>query len=203
MDQKKKIIENSLEMFFQKGCKVVTMDDVARDNGISKRTLYELFTDKNQLLEECLRLLYNRMTEHVSNYKGKFDNVIDTMFRMHNEQSENLLDLKKTFFEELRRYYYVVYKKSIQYFLDFHMTMNYDFLERGQAEGVFRNDLNKELVTKILIEVSNVMENAEFFSLKEYSRKELFREVMLSYVRGLCTDRGIAMIDNNLDKINK
>jgi hypothetical protein len=81
--------------------------------------------------------------------------------------------------------------------------MNYDFLERGQAEGVFRNDLNKELVTKILIEVSNVMENAEFFSLKEYSRKELFREVMLSYVRGLCTDRGIAMIDNNLDKINK
>ena len=203
MDQKRIIIETSLDLFIQKGCKSVTMDDVAKHNGVSKRTLYELFADKSQLLEECLRLLYNRMTEHVSNYKGLHDNVIDAMFRMHNEQSENLLDLKRTFFEELRRYYYVVYKKAIQYFLDFHMTMTYDFLKRGQEEGVFRDNLNKELVTKVLIEVSNVMENAEFFSLKEYSRKELFREVVLSYVRGLCTDKGIEMIDNNLAELNK
>lgn len=203
MDQKRIIIETSLDLFIQKGCKSVTMDDVAKHNGVSKRTLYELFADKSQLLEECLRLLYNRMIEHVSNYKGLHDNVIDAMFRMHNEQSENLLDLKRTFFEELRRYYYVVYKKAIQYFLDFHMTMTYDFLKRGQEEGVFRYNLNKELVTKVLIEVSNVMENAEFFSLKEYSRKELFKEVVLSYVRGLCTGKGIELIDKNLAELNK
>lgn len=203
MDQKRKIIENSLEMFFQKGCKVVTMDDIAKENGVSKRTLYELFTDKSHLLEECLRHLYNRMTEHVSNYKGQYDNVIDAMFRMHNEHSDNLMDLNKKFFEELKRYYYVVYKKAIVYFLEFHRSMSHDFLVRGQNEGLIRDDINKELVTKVLIEISNVMENAEFFSLKEYSRKELFREVVLSYVRGLCTDKGIEMIDNNLAELNK
>jgi hypothetical protein len=63
--------------------------------------------------------------------------------------------------------------------------------------------MNKELVTKALIEISNVMENAEFFSMKEYSMKELFKEVILSYVRGLCTMAGIEIIDDNIAKMNK
>ena len=49
MDPKKKITETSLELFLQRGCKTVTMDDIAKENGISKRTLYEIFTDKSPL----------------------------------------------------------------------------------------------------------------------------------------------------------
>jgi AcrR family transcriptional regulator len=203
MEPREKIIEKSMDLFFRKGCKSVTMDDIAKENGVSKKTIYELFTDKTHLLEECLKHLYSQMKLQASLYEGKYKNVIVAMFRMHDAHSDNLMNLKKTFFDELKRYYYPVYKKAIEYFLEFHQKMTLHFIERGQKEGIIRTDMNKELVTKALIEISNVMENAEFFSMKEYSRKELFKEVILSYVRGLCTTAGIEIIDDNIAKMNK
>jgi AcrR family transcriptional regulator len=203
MEPREKIIEKSMDLFFRKGCKSVTMDDIAKENGVSKKTIYELFTDKTHLLEECLKHLYSQMKLQASLFEGKYNNVIEAMFRMHDAHSDNLMNLKKTFFDELKRYYYPVYKKAFEYFLEFHQKMTLHFIERGQKEGIIRTDMNKELVTKALIEISNVMENAEFFSMKEYSMKELFKEVILSYVRGLCTMAGIEIIDDNIAKMNK
>jgi len=203
MEPREKIIEKSMDLFFRKGCKSVTMDDIAKENGVSKKTIYELFTDKTHLLEECLKHLYSQMKLQASLYEGKYNNVIEAMFRMHDAHTDSLMNMKKTFFDELKRYYYPVYKKAIEYFLEFHQKMTLHFIERGQNEGIIRTDMNKELVTKALIEISNVMENAEFFSMKEYSRKELFKEVILSYVRGLCTTAGIEIIDDNISKMNK
>lgn len=201
MDQKRDIIERSLELFIQKGCKSVTMDDIARENGISKRTLYELFTDKHQLLEASLKLMYEQMEAQIESHKNRYDNVIDAMFNIHSEQSQNLLDLKKHFFEELSRYYYPVYKNAITYFLDFHWNMTYGFLVKGQREGLIREDIDKELVTKVMIEISNIIENSEFFPLKEYSRRELFKTIVLSYIRGISTLKGISLIDENIKKM--
>ncbi len=106
MDQKLTIVENSLELFVKKGCKAVTMDDVARENGISKRTLYEIFKDKTDLLEECLRYMYNQMEEYFNSIKGNTGNVIETLFIMQSDQSDVLFNLRKNFFEGLKRYYY-------------------------------------------------------------------------------------------------
>lgn len=195
MDPKTKITETSLELFLQKGCKAVTMDDIARENGISKRTLYEIFTDKSQLLEECIELLYLQMSDYSKTFMNNSSNVIDVLFILHNSQSDVLLDLKKNFFSELKRYYYVIYKKSIEYFIDFHKKMTLDYIIRGQKEGLIREDINTELVSKIIIEISTILENSEVFTLKNYSRKELFREVIIFYIRGICTPQGIELID--------
>jgi len=198
MDPKEKIIETSLELFLQRGCKAVTMDHIARENGISKRTLYENFTDKSQLLEDCIWLMHNQMKAYASTFRYKSDNVIDVLFKLHDNQSDVLLDLKKNFFLELKRYYYVIYKKSIEFFIDFHRQMTHNYIIRGQKEGVIRDDINIELVSKVIIEISNILENSEIFSLKNYSRKELFREVIIFYIRGICTTKGIELIDSNL-----
>lgn len=107
MDLKTKIIETSLELFLQKGCKSVTMDHIARENGISKRTLYENFTDKSQLLEDCIGLMHEQMKVFAGSFRRKEENVIDVLFRLHDSQSDGLLDLKRNFFDELKRYYYV------------------------------------------------------------------------------------------------
>ena len=195
MDPKTKIIETSLELFLLKGCKAVTMDHIARENGISKRTLYELFTDKSQLLEECLQLMHLKMREYADVFRDKSDNVIDLLFKLHDNQSDALLDLRKNFFLELKRYYYVIYKKSIDYFIDFHKQMTHNYIIRGQKEGVIRDNINIELVSKVIIEISNILESSEIFTLKNYSRKELFREVIIFYIRGICTTKGIDLID--------
>ncbi len=195
MDLKTIIIETSLELFLQRGCKTVTMDDIAKENGISKRTLYENFTDKSQLLEECIQLMYIQMREYSANFRDKSNNVIDVLFQLHDSQSDVLLDLKKNFFIELKRYYYELYKKSIEHFIDFHRKMTHDFIIRGQREGLIKKEINTELVSKIIIEISGIIENSEVFTLKNYSRKDLFREVIIFYIRGICTLEGIKTID--------
>lgn len=195
MDPKTKIIETSLELFLQRGCKTVTMDDIARENGISKRTLYEVFTDKSELLEECIQLMHSQMRDYAGGFKDKSSNVIDVLFKLHESQSDVLLDLKKNFFIELKRYYYVIYKRSIEYFVDFHKQMTYDYIIRGQKEGLIKQEINTKLVSKIIIEISNILENSEVFSLKKYSKEELFREVIIFYIRGICTTKGIELID--------
>lgn len=195
MDPKKKITETSLELFLQRGCKTVTMDDIAKENGISKRTLYEIFTDKSQLLEDCIQLMCLQMRDNAGVFKDKSSNVIEVLFILHDSQSDILLDLKKNFFIELKRYYYGIYKRSIEIFIDFHKQMTHDYIIRGQKEGLINKEINTELVSKVIIEISNVLENSELFSLKNYSRKELFREVVIYYIRGICTTRGIELID--------
>jgi TetR/AcrR family transcriptional regulator, cholesterol catabolism regulator len=200
MDQKLTIVENSLDLFIKKGCKSVTMDDVARENGISKRTLYEIFKDKTDLLEECLRYMYSQMEEQLNSTKGKTGNVIETLFTLHNGHTDVLFNLRKNFFEGLKRYYYPLYKKSVNYFIDFHQKVTFDFLQRGKEEGLIKSEINIEIVTKILIELGHIMENSNIFSLEEYSRSELFLEVTVPFIRGLCTEEGIRIVDINLEK---
>ncbi|MFA6770084.1 MAG: TetR/AcrR family transcriptional regulator [Bacteroidales bacterium] len=196
MDPKTKIIETSLELFLQRGCKSVTMDDIAKENGISKRTLYEVFINKSQLLEKCISLMYLQMSDCANEFKDKSTNVIDLLFKLHDSQSDLLFDLKRNFFTELKRYYYQIYKKSIEHFVDFHKKMTHNYIIRGQREGLIKQDINIQLVSKIIIEISSVLENSEVFTLKNYSRKELFREVIIFYIRGICTSTGIELIDS-------
>jgi AcrR family transcriptional regulator len=189
-----------MDLFIKRGCKAVTMDDIARENGISKRTLYEIFQDKSNLLEECLKYMYLQMESYLNSTKGKTGNVVDTLFSLHSDQSEILFNLRKNFFEELKRYYYPLFKKSLSYFIDFHQTVILDFLQRGKEEGLIKKEINSEIVTKILIELGHIMENSNIFSLKEYSKVDLFYEVTVPFIRGLCTEEGIELVDQHLEK---
>ncbi|MDP3435807.1 MAG: TetR/AcrR family transcriptional regulator [Bacteroidales bacterium] len=202
MDIKSTILENSLELFLQRGCKAVTMDDVAKENGISKRTLYELFTDKSDLLEQCIGYLHCHMMQYSAKMEEDSQNLLELLFKIHETQSDVIINLKRNFFMELKRYYYPIYKKTVEKFTVYHREKTIEYLKQGQKEGLVIENINIDLVTKIIIEISNIIEDSEVFPLKEHSRKDLFREVVILYFRGISTLKGIEMIDKYI-QINK
>lgn len=203
MDLKTTILENSLELFLQRGCKAVTMDDVARENGISKRTLYEYFTDKYDLLEQCIGYLHCHMMQYAGKMEEESVDILDLLFKLHDTQSDVIINLKRNFFQELKRYYFPLYKKTYEKFMEYHEKKIKDYLTKGQREGYVKEDINKDLISKIIIEISNMIENSEIFTSKEHSRKELFKDVIITYFRGISTMKGIETIDNYFDKTNK
>jgi AcrR family transcriptional regulator len=202
MDIKTTILENSLELFLQRGCKAVTMDDVAKENGISKRTLYELFTDKSDLLEQCIGYLHCHLMKYSAKMEEDSQNLLELLFKIHETQSDVIINLKRNFFMELKRYYYPIYKKTVEKFTVYHREKTAEYLRQGQKEGLVIEDINIDLVTKIIIEISNIIEDSEVFPLKEHSRKDLFREVVILYFRGISTLKGIEKIDKYI-QINK
>ena len=200
MELRERIIENSMDMFFHRGCKSVTMDEIASENGISKRTLYEQFSDKSTLLEECLVFLENKMRYCTQKAIEESENVMEMVRFFHDNQSDMMVNLRLNFFFELKKFYPEIYKKTYGRFVEFHREKTVEFLARGQKEGFFLKDINKELVAKIIIEVSNAIENYDIFPTKDIPRKDMFRESIVFYFRGISTTKGIQLIDGYINK---
>ena len=196
MELRDRIIEVSSDLFMSNGCKSVTMDEVAAANGISKRTLYEHFKDKTNLLEECLLMMEEKMLGEKA-FSGK--SIIELVCLEHESLSDMMINMRIRFFEELKKYYPDLYDKMHKRFTDFHKVTTRKFLERGQKEGLFLINIDMEVVGRMVFEIATIIQNSEIFSLANHSRKQLFRETMVMYFRGISTEEGIKMIDKYLN----
>ena len=197
MELRDRIIEVSSDLFMSNGCKSVTMDEVAAANGISKRTLNEHFKDKTNLLEECLLMMEEKMLGEKAFSGSK--SIIELVCLEHESQSDMMINMRIRFFEELKKYYPALYEKMHKRFTDFHKVTTRKFLERGQKEGLFLINIDMEVVGRMVFEIATIIQNSEIFSLANHSRKQLFRETMVMYFRGISTEEGIKMIDKYLN----
>ena len=199
MELRDRIIEVSSDLFMSNGCKSVTMDEVAAANGISKRTLYEHFKDKTNLLEECLLMMEEKMKMLGEKAFSGSKSIIELVCLEHESQSDMMIKMRIRFFEELKKYYPDLYDKMHKRFTDFHKVTTRKFLERGQKEGLFLINIDMEVVGRMVFEIATIIQNSEIFSLANHSRKQLFRETMVMYFRGISTEEGIKMIDKYLN----
>ncbi len=199
MELRDRIIEVSSDLFMSNGCKSVTMDEVAAANGISKRTLYEHFKDKTNLLEECLLMMEEKMKMLGEKAFSGSKSIIELVCLEHESQSDMMINMRIRFLEELKKYYPALYEKMHKRFTDFHKVTTRKFLERGQKEGLFLINIDMEVVGRMVFEIATIIQNSEIFSLANHSRKQLFRETMVMYFRGISTEEGIKMIDKYLN----
>ncbi|MDX9782736.1 MAG: TetR/AcrR family transcriptional regulator [Bacteroidales bacterium] len=199
MELRQRIIEVSSDLFMSNGCKSVTMDEVAAANGISKRTLYEHFKDKTNLLEECLIMMEAKMIEVGERAFNGSKSILELVCIEHESQTDMMVNMRIRFFDELKKYYPALYNKMYSRFTDYHKVTTRKFLERGQQEGLFLKNIDMELVGKMVFQIASMIQDSEIFSLANHSRKQLFRESMVMYFRGISTEEGIKMIDKYLN----
>lgn len=199
MELRQRIIEVSSDLFMSNGCKSVTMDEVAAANGISKRTLYEHFKDKTNLLEECLIMMEAKMIEVGERAFNGSKSILELVCLEHESQTDMMVNMRIRFFDELKKYYPALYNKMYSRFTDYHKVTTRKFLERGQQEGLFLKNIDMELVGKMVFQIASMIQDSEIFSLANHSRKQLFRESMVMYFRGISTEEGIKMIDKYLN----
>ncbi len=200
MDIKERILEVSLELFMHRGCKSVTMDDVASENGISKRTLYEFFKDKSTLLEEVLNLQEINMKQMYLEVANTSESVLEQFFALHDRQSEISINLRIVFFTELKKFYPEIFDSMVKKMLCTHDNVIKDGIKKGQEQNVFRNNLDITIVSRVLAELGNIMQNQELFPLNQFERRIVFREIFINYLRGISTLKGIEIIDNYLNR---
>lgn len=198
---RKLIVSTALQLFFEKGIKDVKMDFIASTLSISKRTIYELFTDKEQLLLEALKLHNERMRREAKEEIRKADNVLDIILRLYTLYFEKLKSVNSNFIKELERYPNISKRnrernhKNDKKFIA--------WMEMGRKQGLLREDANFEILLYILRRDLEIIFTVSLISdtneLSKYTPDELGRTLILFYLRGISTPRGQEIIENYMN----
>lgn len=187
----KQIIAIATTAFLSNGIKAVKMDDIANKLSISKRTLYELFATKEQLLLECVKNLHNDFNVHMDKYVKADTSVMAIIIETYRYQMDRLNIISPAYYYDLPKY------PSVVKWMEGERKRNegkaLEFYKKGIDEGYFRKDVDFTLINKVSVAtIDYIMEN-QFF--KHYTMQEIFHNIILLYVRGFCTLKGVKALE--------
>ena len=191
---KTRILEAASDAFSQKGIKSVRMDDIAQSLNISKRTLYEIYENKEVLLYECLKTSKARAQEEMTFIAAQQNNVMDIILDIYRSKLSQLQKINPQFYSDLEKY------PQLQSFLeeqhDKDRTKLKDFLRRGIEEGYFKGDINVDIIANVFDAINEYMKNHKLYT--EFPLEQLFNNMLFVTIRGICTQKGVAVIDTFL-----
>lgn len=187
-----KILSTAMVAFRQKGIKAVKMDDIANELSISKRTLYEIYHNKEDLLYECVcdhdAQFEKRLQAMVSESGNTVIDILACFMKLHIEEASQT---NPVFYVEL-----VKYPKLIEYINNRNerqRSRSRGFMQRGIEEGFFRSDIDYD-ITNLMVEVfmRHVMEKGLY---KRFPLPETIRNVVMVMLRGFSTEKGLRRIE--------
>ena len=203
MEQKKAyIIEEVGQMYLRHGIRSVTMDDVAAELGISKKTLYQFFTDKAELVNEVVNHFLMKDENYHAKDHGKL-NAIDRLFWIREHVFKMIKVVYNNLEYDLRKSYPEVYKKISDYRRQRIHTDNFSIMEQGKREGLFRKEIDSELIAKLAVGRFLFVFNPDnkIFSDDEVKDISFFDKMLDYHFHGVCTEKGIAYFKKQLNNV--
>lgn len=196
---KEDILKIAAELFLTYGFKSVTMDDIANAMGISKKTVYQHFENKNDLVEETTLFMFKLISEGIEDIRKEERNPIEEIFEIKRFLMRNLKDEKSSPQYQLEKYYPKIYKdiKEKQFcVMEDCMACN---LERGVKNGLYRDSINVEFISKIYFTCMMALKDKELFPLNNFSMRNLMNNYLEYHLRGICTPKGLQLLDNYIE----
>jgi AcrR family transcriptional regulator len=195
MDYKQRIIEEAAGMFRTYGIRSVTMDMLANQMSISKRTIYEIFHDKDELLKGVLIWMGDRQSELMNKILDESDNVIEAIFKIIDRMMDHFQNMSPAFQMDIKRFHHELFmnldkKDEMPYYKN-----NTEIIKRGMKEGVFREDINIEIINKWMFEVVKLVNDRELFPPEDFLSKDVVQNVFINFLRGISTQKGLGLIN--------
>ena len=193
---KSRIIDYAMDEFYKRGIKAVKMDEISQGLHVSKRTVYEIFGDKEELLLAGMKARDEQMRKQLDIYAyNEAHNVIDILGYFYKVQMEVNSAIGVSFFEEIHRM-----PRILEYLKERHLRQYVDrvkFMKSGIAEGFFRTDVNYELMLEIVDATMKEIMHQQLY--KENTMQEIFDNYFLVIIRGFCTERGVALLNKAIE----
>lgn len=191
------IIVQALGVFQRFGIKSVSMDDLARHMGMSKKTLYLHFSDKTQLVEDALNHLLESDYCSMKSIEQLNLNAIDEMFSLYRHASTTVRNHNPVLEFDLQRYFPQIYKKL----RDRTRTQMHEILLnnliKGKLEGLYRNNLNENIIAKLFVlRMENLM-HTDLVSAEELFSEAFFIESYRYHLFGILSEAGLQFIKTN------
>lgn len=189
---RERILERAMQDFANHGIRSVRMDDIAKSLGVSKRTVYEIFGDKEAMLFEGLKIYEERKRTYLQHYaEENGHHSIDIILEAYRMKVEEVRAVNPQFYSDLMKY------PKLEGYMKQRQAQARDgylkFMQRGVEEGYLRPDINYEMIPLMFEAIGQYVLSNQL--LQKYSVEELFSNYFLIALRGLCTSKGLKIID--------
>ncbi len=196
METKDRILEQATTMFLKHGIRSITMDEIAESLGISKRTLYESFATKEDLLRDCIEYKHRvNLAIRDAILAESPDDPLEVI-RKHFRQALLVLNsMHPNFLNDIRKYHSGLWQEHIASKQEENIAFTHSLIEKGIETGVFMPGVDAEILSRMVHSSMQFMTLSDVFPESRFPRAEVARQVMLNFIRGMATPKGIAIID--------
>ena len=192
---REKIIIKASELFLSIGFKTVTMDDLAQSMSISKKTIYQYFENKNQLISSCTESLQKSITQTFRDLRENTNNPIIELFQIKKEVMKILGNTETAPQFQLQKFYPEIYTELKNRELDLVKDTINESLQKGMETGYFRKDINIDFITRIYINGMRGVRDVDLFPLKEFKIEMVLEEFIEYHVRAISTKKGLDLLN--------
>ena len=199
---KESILTKSTDMFLTHGFKSVTMDEIASEMGISKKTIYQHFSNKNSLVEAVSVFLFETISGGIDNIYKLDKNPIDELFLIKDFILKNLKVESTSPIYQLQKYYPKIHKSLMAKQFEKMVDCVVGNINKGIEQGLFRKELNVDLIVRFYYAGMTSLKDVEIYDPAKFGTKLLQTEYLEYHLRGICTQKGIQkleeLLNNNL-----
>ncbi len=201
MDIRERILESASEKYLLYGIRNITMDTLAIDLGVSKRTIYEHFTDKESLVVETFAYLFLKQNKINFETVEQAENAIEAIFKIISCNKKNMENLTPIFMEDMKKY---LPKVNRMYFANDEFikqhSASYHLLEKGLKEKVFRSEIKIDLIDVFFQELHLFIFNNDRIRVLNPSEEDIRQNIFLPFLRGICTAKGVKLMEYYFEK---
>lgn len=193
---REELLREAMAVFCTKGVKDLSARKIMKEHRLPLETFNQYFTDKEDFLRQALNLYLEEQRKVQLTLLAQSHHPISELLNVIKHHAAELLKITPNFFIQIQYLYpqvWALYQRHIQLHT-YHLF--YELLNKGVQQRLFRQDLNLEVVTKVLLEQINVLLNQVLFPAHRYNLSEVFRGIFLYYLKGISTEQGNKELEN-------
>lgn len=201
MEPLEKILHAAADLFSRYGFKTITMDDISRRAGISKKTLYQHFANKVEVVNESVTWYQSQVSAQCRALVEESENAIDAIFRTQVFLDNTLKQLHPMVIMDMQRYYPEAYQLFHKQLMEVDVTLIKNLLEEGIREGLFRPDIHTDILARYRIETCMMINQQNLMVQQDYSLIQVSQVICEHFLHGLTTRKGEEYLNQNKSKL--
>lgn len=198
---KENIISEAINLFMTNGLRSVTMDDIAKHLGISKKTIYQHFKDKEEIIIQSTSIVFeyeNKMMEEIEN---EADNAVEELYKLTLCLRERIKNTSTTALYDMKKYYQNAWIKYKDFKRDVIYNSVIKNLKRGINEGLFRSDIDPEILAQLRIGEIELSFDKDFFPENKFSLVEIHEQLFEHFTYGILSEKGFKLFETYKQKV--
>lgn len=190
VDIRDNIIKTAEELFIRHGFRRITMDDIAREQAISKKTIYQYFTDKNEIVCSVTSKYLEQEKCQILELESDSENVIEYLVKLSKQLRRHVGTINPTAMDDLKKYFPQGWEIYLQFKREVFLKSIIKILSQGIKEGYFRPDINPEVLAIMRIEQIQMAFDESLFPRSRFDFMEVHAQFLKHFMAGILTEKG-------------